>query len=78
MSIASQYYEKYPLLVTANGNDSLNGLKSHNDKIQLTDSFGRYLYSKVVAEDLKKIRNLVIIMGMVLICMRYYQSMVSL
>lgn len=51
MSIASQYYEKYSLLVTANGNNSLNGLKSHNDKIQLTDNFGRYLYSKVVAED---------------------------
>lgn len=53
MSIASQYYEKYSLLVTANGNNSLNGLKSHNDKIQLADNFGRYLYSKVVVEDLK-------------------------
>lgn len=51
MSIAAHYYEKYSLRVTANGNTNLNGLKRKNDKIRLTDGFGRYLYSKVVMED---------------------------
>lgn len=51
MSIASQYYEKYSLNVTANGKPNLNGLKMKNDKIRLTDDFGRYLYSKVIIED---------------------------
>lgn len=51
MSIANSYYKTYTSKLTANGNANLNGLKIGNDKIQLTYGFGRFLYSKVVAED---------------------------
>ena len=44
MNIAREYAEIYKLLVTQRGGYNLNGLMLGNDKIQLTDKFGRYLF----------------------------------
>ena len=43
MDIAREYAEIYKLPVTQRGGYNLNGLMLGNDKIQLTDEFGRYL-----------------------------------
>ena len=42
--IARLYAEKYNKPVTQRGGYNLNGLRRGNDKIQLTDEFGRYLF----------------------------------
>lgn len=42
--VARDYAEKYKLPVTQRGGYNLNGLMLGNDKIQLTDEFGRYLF----------------------------------
>lgn len=42
--IARRYAEKYDKPVTQRGGYNLNGLRRGNDKIQLTDEFGRYLF----------------------------------
>lgn len=42
--IARGYAEKYNKPVTQRGGYNLNGLRRGNDKIQLTDEFGRYLF----------------------------------
>lgn len=42
--IARRYAEKYNKPVTQRGGYNLNGLRRGNDKIQLTDEFGRYLF----------------------------------
>lgn len=44
MNIAREYAEIYKLPVTQRGGYNLNGLMLGNDKIQLTDEFGRYLF----------------------------------
>lgn len=44
MDIAREYAERYKLPVTQRGGYNLNGLMLGNDKIQLTDEFGRYLF----------------------------------
>ena len=44
MDIAREYAEIYKLPVTQRGGYNLNGLMLGNDKIQLTDEFGRYLF----------------------------------
>ena len=41
---ARQYAEKYDKPVTQHGGYNLNGLMQGNDKIQLTDEFGKYLF----------------------------------
>lgn len=42
--MARQYAEKYNKPVTQRGGYNLNGLRRGNDKIQLTNEFGRYLF----------------------------------
>ena len=42
--IAKEYSEKYKLPVTQRGGYNLNGLMQGNDKIQLTNAFGKYLF----------------------------------
>lgn len=44
MNIAREYAEIYKLPVTQRGGYNLNGLMLGNDKIQLTDEFGMYLF----------------------------------
>ena len=44
MDIAREYAERYKLPVTQRGGYNMNGLMLGNDKIQLTDEFGRYLF----------------------------------
>ena len=48
MDIAREYAEIYKLPVTQRGGYNLNGLMLGNDKIQLTDKFGRYLFVLVM------------------------------
>lgn len=51
MSEATKYAATFGKHVTMNGNDNLNGLKMHNDKIQLTEEYGQYLLDKLMAQE---------------------------
>lgn len=51
MSESTQYATKYGKFVTMNDNENLNGLKIHNDKIQLTKEFGKCLFNKVMSQE---------------------------